>query len=135
MESNIKYEIILFDGVCNLCNSSVNFVIKHDKKNRYRFAALQSDIGKDLVNQFGIDPNETDSIILIKGQKHYIRSSAALRVAKGLSGGYPLFYVFMIIPTFIRNWVYDYIAKNRYKWYGMSESCMIPTEELKSRFL
>lgn len=135
MESNIKYKIILFDGVCNLCNSSVNFVIKHDKKNRYRFAALQSDIGKDLVNQFGIDPNETDSIILIKGQKHYIRSSAALRVAKGLSGGYPLFYVFMIIPTFIRNWVYDYIAKNRYKWYGMSESCMIPTEELKSRFL
>lgn len=135
MESNIKYKIILFDGVCNLCNSSVNFVIKHDKKNRYRFAALQSDIGKDLVNQFGIDPNETDSIILIKGQKHYIRSSAALRVAKGLSGGYPLFYVFMIIPTFIRNWVYDYIAKNRYKWYGMRESCMIPTEELKSRFL
>ena len=135
MESNIKYEIILFDGVCNLCNSSVNFVIKHDKKNRYRFAALQSDIGKDLVNQFGIDPNETDSIILIKGQKHYIRSSAALRVAKGLSGGYPLFYVFMIIPTFIRNWVYDYIAKNRYKWYGKRESCMIPTEELKSRFL
>ena len=135
MESNIKYKIILFDGVCNLCNSSVNFVIKHDKKNRYRFAALQSDIGKDLVNQFGIDPNETDSIILIKGQKHYIRSSAALRVAKGLSGGYPLFYVFMIIPTFVRNWVYDYIAKNRYKWYGKRESCMIPTEELKSRFL
>jgi len=135
MNNNKRYHIILFDGVCNLCNSSVNFIIRHDRKNRFKFAALQSDTGIKLVRKYEIDPRETDSIILIQGEKHYIKSSAALRIAKDLSGVYPLLFVFMIIPPFIRNWVYDYIAKNRYKWYGKKDSCMIPTKELKDKFL
>ena len=132
---NSKYDIILFDGVCNLCNSSVNFVIRHDKKNQFKFAALQSDIGEKLGEEYGIDPMKTDSILFISNNKHFIKSTAALKIARRLSGGYPLFYGLMIIPTFLRNWVYDYIAKNRYKWYGKKESCMIPAKELKSKFL
>lgn len=132
---NDNHKIILFDGVCNLCNSSVNFVIKKDKNDVFRFAALQSEIGKHYIEKFKIDANNTDSIILIDGDRHYIKSSAALTVAKSLKGAYPLCYGFMIVPAFIRNWVYDYVAKNRYKWYGKKESCMIPTPELKSKFL
>lgn len=121
--------------MCNLCNSSVNFVIKKDKNDVFRFAALQSEIGSQYINKFNIDPSQTDSIILIDVDKHYIKSSAALTIAKSLKGVYPLLYAFIIVPAFIRNWVYDYIAKNRYKWYGKKESCMIPTPELKSKFL
>ena len=137
MNENIQknHKIILFDGVCNLCNSSINFVIKNDKKDVFRFAALQSEIGQEYISKFNIDPSQTDSIILIDGDKHYIKSSAALTIARYLKSSYPLFYVFMIIPVFIRNWIYDYVAKNRYKWYGKKESCMIPTLELKSKFL
>ena len=130
-----NHKIILFDGVCNLCNSSVNFVIKKDKNDVFRFAALQSVIGQQYIERFNINPSKTDSIILIDGDKHYIKSTAALTIAQSLKGAYPLLYAFMIVPNFIRNWVYDYIAKNRYQWYGKKESCMIPTPELKSKFL
>jgi len=129
------YKIILFDGVCNLCNNAVTFVIKHDKKDRFRFAALQSDIGKDYVLKFKIDPSETDSIILIDGENYFIKSTAALYISKSLSGAYPLFFVFIIVPLFFRNWIYDYIAKNRYKWFGRKDNCMIPTPDLKDKFL
>jgi predicted DCC family thiol-disulfide oxidoreductase YuxK len=129
------YHIVLFDGVCNLCNSSVQFIIKHDKQNRFKFAALQSEIGVELTKKHKIDVAKTDSIILIKNEKHFIKSSAVLRIAKELSGAYPLFFAFLIIPSFIRNLVYDYIARNRYKWYGKKESCMTPTQELKDKFL
>lgn len=135
METEKTHKIILFDGVCNLCNASVTFIIKRDKKDRFRFAALQSEIGAALVEKHQIDTSKTDSIILIDGDKHLEKSSAALTAAKSLSGGYPLLYVFMIVPRFIRNWVYDYIAKHRYKWFGKKESCMIPTPELKKKFL
>jgi predicted DCC family thiol-disulfide oxidoreductase YuxK len=135
MNKERGYDIILFDGICNLCNSSVNFIIRHDKGNKFKFAALQSDIGNELVEKFSIDSKKTDSIILIKNEKYFIKSSAALRIARGLSGAYPLLFAFMIIPPFIRNLVYDYIARNRYKWYGKRESCMIPTQELKDKFL
>ncbi|WP_034258196.1 thiol-disulfide oxidoreductase DCC family protein [Altibacter lentus] len=135
MSHNVSHKIILFDGVCNLCNSSVVFIIKRDKKDVFRFAALQSNVGMVLVNEHDIDTSKTDSIILIDGNKSYEKSSAALRIAKELSGAYPLLYGFMIVPKFIRNRVYDYIAKNRYRWYGKKESCMIPTPELKSKFL
>ncbi|MCW8981441.1 thiol-disulfide oxidoreductase DCC family protein [Altibacter sp.] len=135
MSHNVSHKIILFDGVCNLCNSSVVFIIKRDKKDVFRFAALQSNVGMVLVNEHDIDTSKTDSIILIDGNKSYEKSSAALRIAKELSGAYPLLYGFMIIPKFIRNRIYDYIAKNRYRWYGKKESCMIPTPELKSKFL
>ncbi len=130
-----KKKIILFDGVCNLCNNSVTFVIKRDKKDKFRFAALQEPAGQELIKKFGIDTTKTDSIILIENGKAYVKSTAALRVARHLGGLYPLSYAFMIIPNFIRNWVYDYVAKNRYKWYGKKESCMIPTPELKAKFL
>lgn len=129
MKGNQK--IILFDGVCNLCNDAVNFVIKRDKKNLFKFATLQSEHAQD----FGMDPTKMDSIILVDGEKQYSKSSAALHIAKHLSGGYPLLYAFMILPRFIRDWVYDYIAKNRYKWFGKKESCMIPTPELQEKFL
>ena len=128
-------KIILFDGVCNLCNSSVTFVIQRDKKDVFRFAALQEPVGQLLIKKHQIDTSKTDSIILIDGNKAYVKSTAALKVARHLGGAYPLLYSFMIVPNFIRNWVYDYIAKNRYKWYGKKESCMIPTPELKSKFL
>ena len=129
------HNIILFDGVCNLCNNSINFVIKRDKKDRFRFGALQEEPGKSLLQKYKIDPKDTDSIILIENEKAYVKSTAALRVARHLSGGWPLLYGFMVVPKFLRNWVYDYIAKNRYQWYGKKESCMIPTPELKAKFL
>jgi predicted DCC family thiol-disulfide oxidoreductase YuxK len=135
MKNTQEHKIILFDGVCNLCNSSVNFVIKHDPKNRFKFAALQSEIGQELISKHNINTLKTDSIILIDNDRAYIKSTAALRIAKYLNKGYPLLYGFIIIPNFIRNWVYDYIAKNRYKWYGKKDSCMIPTPELKEKFL
>ncbi len=130
-----KQKIILFDGICNLCNNSVTFVIKRDSKNLFKYAALQSEAGKELVKEHGIDTETTDSIILIEANKAYVKSSAALRIAKHLSGGWPLLYGFIIIPTFLRNWVYDWVARNRYKWFGKKESCMIPTPELKEKFL
>lgn len=128
-------KIILFDGVCNLCNGAINFIIERDKKNVFKFAALQSEIGQQLTQKNAIDTSKIDSIILIDGEKVYIKSSAALVAAKSLSGAYPLLFGFMILPKFIRDSVYDYIAKNRYKWFGKKESCMIPTAELKSKFL
>ncbi len=135
MNSEKKHKIILFDGVCNLCNSSVIFAIKRDKNDLFRFAALQSEVGEKLVSKFNIDTSKTDSIILIDGEKYFEKSSAALHIAKHLSGGWPLLYSFIILPKFIRDSVYNFIAKNRYKWYGKKESCMIPTPELQAKFL
>jgi len=135
MELQKDKKVILFDGVCNLCNSSINFVIKHDPKDLFRYASLQSDLGKSLMDKHHINPEKVDSIILISQDNAYTKSSAALRIARYLSGGYSLLVIFIIIPVFLRNLVYDYIARNRYKWYGKKESCMIPTPELKSKFL
>ena len=129
-------KIILFDGVCNLCNSSVQFVIQHDKKDIFRFVALQSDLGKEIINHIGIDIKNTDSIILYEpGKAYYYKSTAALKIAKSLGGVWSIASFFIIVPTFIRDFVYDYIAKNRYKWYGKKDSCMIPTPALQSKFL
>lgn len=130
-----KHKIILFDGVCNLCNSTVQRVIKNDKKDVFRFTPLQSAVGMVMVTELGIDTAQTDSIILVEDATFYTKSTAALKIARELSGGYPLLYVFKIAPTIIRNWVYDFIAINRYKWFGKQESCMIPTPELKKKFL
>ncbi|MFT5237950.1 MAG: putative DCC family thiol-disulfide oxidoreductase YuxK [Flavobacteriaceae bacterium] len=130
-----KHKIILFDGVCNLCNDSVKVVIKHDKKDIFRFSAIQSAVGVQMASEYGIDISKTDSILLIDKDKIYAKSTAALKIARHLSSGYPLLYGFMIVPNFIRNWVYDIIAKNRYKWFGRKDSCMIPTPELKNKFL
>ncbi|WP_271393096.1 thiol-disulfide oxidoreductase DCC family protein [Aequorivita sinensis] len=130
-----SHKIILFDGVCNLCNGAINYVIKRDQKNVFKFAALQSEIGQELTAKFKIDGSKVDSIILIDGDKHYEKSTAALYIAKHLSGAYPLLFGFIIVPKFIRNAVYDYVARNRYKWFGKKDKCMIPTAELKNKFL
>jgi predicted DCC family thiol-disulfide oxidoreductase YuxK len=128
-------KIILFDGVCNLCNTSVTYVIKRDKKDLFRFCALQVEPGVSLLKKYKVDSSKTDSIILIENNKAYVKSTAALKIARQLGGAYPLLYGFIILPAFLRNWIYDFIASNRYKWYGEKESCMIPTPELKSKFL
>ena len=129
-------KIILFDGVCNLCNSSVQFVIKRDKKDIFRYAALQSEIGQELVNQRQIDTSKVDSIILIEpGVAYYTKSDAALEIAQDLGGLWKLTAVFTWIPTSIRNSIYNLVAKNRYKWFGKQDACMIPTPELKAKFL
>jgi predicted DCC family thiol-disulfide oxidoreductase YuxK len=129
-------ELILFDGVCNLCNNSVQFVIKKDTKNTFLFAPLQSEIGQAIIKKYDIDTNKTDSILLYsetRGLK--TKSTAALLVAKQLGFPTSLLSFFLIFPAFLRNWVYDFIAENRYKWYGKKDNCMIPTPELKSKFL
>ncbi|WP_298533851.1 thiol-disulfide oxidoreductase DCC family protein [uncultured Algibacter sp.] len=130
-------KLILFDGVCNLCNNSVQYVIKHDKKNRFMFAPLQSETGQAIIKNFNIDTFKTDSILLYNPEKNTIdyKSTAALKVASQLGFPTNTLSIFLIIPAFIRNWVYDFIAKNRYKWYGKKDACMIPTPELKSKFL
>jgi predicted DCC family thiol-disulfide oxidoreductase YuxK len=129
-------KIILFDGVCNLCNSAVQFVIKYDHKDVFRFVALQSELGQQIIKHIGINTQNIDSIILYEpGIAYYYKSEAALQIAKNLDGFFHFGTVFKIIPTSIANQLYDYIAKNRYKWYGKKESCMIPTAELKAKFL
>jgi predicted DCC family thiol-disulfide oxidoreductase YuxK len=127
-------QVILFDGVCNLCNQSVQFIIQKDPSGKFTFAALQSSFGKQLLENYQLPPR-TYSVILIKNSKVYQRSSAALEIAKQLTGLWPLLYGLIIVPPFIRNAVYDWIARNRYRWFGRKDECMIPTPELKSRFL
>jgi len=127
--------IVLFDGVCNLCNSAVQFIIRHDKKKVFMFTSLQSDAGQKQLEQYNFPLDELNSFILIENNKAYTRSSGALRVVKKLKGLWPLLYGFMIVPKFIRDGVYDWVGRNRYKWFGKQEACMIPTPELKARFL
>ena len=129
-------KLVLFDGVCNLCNATVTYVIKRDKKDIFRFAPLQSEIGEEIIKKYEIDTTKTDSILLYSPENGLsYKSTAALKIANGLGFPQNLMGVFFVVPTFIRNWVYEYIAKNRYKWYGKKESCMVPTAELKSKFL
>ncbi|ALM19895.1 thiol-disulfide oxidoreductase [Nonlabens sp. MIC269] len=128
-------KIILFDGVCNLCNGAVVFIIKRDKKDVFRFAALQSEIGEKLLRKHQIDPEKTDSIILVDDNNAFAKAGAALRIAQELSGLWPALAILRIVPRFISNAVYDWIASNRYQWFGKKESCMIPTPELKAKFL
>ena len=129
-------KIILFDGVCNLCNSAVQFIIKHDKKDAFRFVALQSDLGLEICKHIGVDQKSMDSIILYEpGIAYYYKSEAALEIASQLGSFYSLLAIFKTLPAKFSNFIYDWIARNRYKWFGKKESCMIPTPELKSKFL
>lgn len=129
-------QLILFDGVCNLCNSSINYVIKHDKNNLFMFAPLQSEVGKEIIEKYYIDTNTTDSILLYSEDKGLrIKSSAAIAIAGKLGFPRNLLSVFYVIPQIMRDWVYDYIANHRYKWYGKKDQCMIPTPELQEKFL
>ena len=127
--------IVLFDGACNLCNSSVAFIIQHDKKEQFLFASLQSDAAKETLLQFDLKKLNFDSIVLVEKENIYDKSTAVLKIAKQLSGSIKLLYALIVFPHFIRDWVYDYIAKNRYKWFGKKDNCMVPSEEIKNRFL
>ncbi len=130
-----EHPVILFDGVCNLCTASVQYVIKHDPKRLFRFASLQSDFGNKILNDFDLPLNDPNSFVLLAGNKIYDRSTAALMVAKKLKGPVSLLYIFIIIPKFIRNLVYSFIAKHRYKWFGKKTTCWLPTPELKQLFI
>ncbi|WP_300598588.1 DCC1-like thiol-disulfide oxidoreductase family protein [Niabella sp.] len=125
--------VILFDGVCNLCNNAVLFIIKHDPKDRFRFASLQSTAGIRLVQEYGV-PQNYGSVVLIENGRTYLKSTAALRIARKLNGLWPLLYLLMIVPPFIRNQIYDWIARNRYRWFGTNQ-CIRPTAELQQKFL
>ena len=127
--------IILFDGVCNFCNYWVTFAIKRDRKNKLKFTPLQGQTAKQLLPKFHINPSSLSSVIFIDNGKAYTQSSAAIQICKHLDGGWKLFYALIIIPKFMRDGLYNIIARNRYKWFGKKESCMIPTPELKERFL
>lgn len=127
--------VILFDGICNLCNRSVQFVLRHDKKKQFLFSSLQSTTGNEYLKKFNLPENDFNSFILVEGPNYTTQSTAALRVLKLLGNKWALLYAFIIVPKFIRDVVYRFIAKNRYRWFGKRESCWLPTPGLKNRFL
>ena len=135
MNNFVGKSIILFDGICNLCNSSVNFIIKHDKKEHFLFASLQSDAAKKILLQFHSKKITNESIILIENEKIYDKSSAVLIITSHLNNGFHLFGVLKIIPTFLRDGIYTFIARNRYKWFGKKKNCLVPSATIRSRFL
>ena len=126
---------ILFDGVCNFCNGAVNFAIRHDKKGIIKFAPLQSAIGQQLLKQYNLPTDEMNSFVFIDNNSAYTQSTAAIKVCGYLNGLWPMCKGFLIVPKFIRDGLYNWIAKNRYKWFGEKESCMIPTPDVRARFL
>jgi predicted DCC family thiol-disulfide oxidoreductase YuxK len=130
----IAMRILLFDGECNLCNGAVQFLIKKDRHELFKFASLQSPIGGSLVGKYNV-AKELDSFVYIKDGKAFTKSDAALHVSRDLGGIWKLAFLFICIPRSIRDKVYDFIAKNRYKWFGKKDVCMLPTPELKKRFL
>ena len=128
-------KIILFDGICNLCNQSVQFIIEHDKNNQFLFASLQSEFGQKFLKENNLNSTQFDSVIFIEDGNFYTKSSAALRISKYLDGLISWLNIFMIIPKPLRDLVYSFIAKNRYRWFGKQESCWLPTPALKTKFL
>lgn len=127
--------IVLFDGVCNLCSGSVQFVLKRDPEARFRFASLQSEAGQTIQAEHGLDPGVLSSVLLLEEGRLYRESDAALRIARHLPGAWKLLTVFKIIPRPIRDGMYRFIARNRYRWFGKAETCWLPTPELRGRFL
>ena len=127
--------VLLFDGVCNLCNASVQWILKRDKRGLFRFAALQSDTGQGLLKRFGIAADHFDSVVLIAGDQVFTHSDAPLEILRCLGGLWSLAIVFKIIPRPLRDIVYNWIARNRYRWFGRREQCMLPRREWQNRFL
>lgn len=127
--------IILFDGVCNLCNASVQFIIARDTAKRFRFASRQSRVGQELMERHGLDPDGDDSVVLVEGDRPWLRSSAALRIARQLRWPWPILFGLILIPRPLRDWGYDRIAANRYRWFGRSDTCVLPGDNTKDRFL
>jgi predicted DCC family thiol-disulfide oxidoreductase YuxK len=131
-----QVDIVLFDGVCNLCQGAVQFIIKRDPKARFKFASLQSGFGQAIISSHELNTSSSgQTIILIRNNKCFKRSRAVLEIARYLSGGWPLLYVFIVIPKFIRDPVYNLIARNRYRLFGKQESCMLPGPDVISRFI
>lgn len=127
--------LVLFDGVCNFCNFWIQFALKRDQKRRLKFTSLQGETAHQLLPRYHIDPTVLTSVIFIDDGKVYRESSAALRVCRYLDGGWKLLYGLMIIPVFIRDGIYKWIGRNRYKWFGKTETCMLPTPEQRERFV
>lgn len=128
--------IILFDGVCNFCNDSIRFIMKRDKNDLYRYASLQSDLGNTLTSERGINTENVDSIVLIQpGEAYYIKSDAALEISKNMTGLYPALSILLFLPRGFRDFFYDFIAKNRYNWFGKKETCPMPSPEEQDKFL
>lgn len=127
--------IILFDGVCNFCNASVNFVIARDRAGYFKFAPLQSEIGEDVIERHGIDTTETDSVILVEDNFAYTHSTAALRIARRLDGLWSWLFLFIVIPRPIRDVLYRLFARYRYRLFGRQDACMMPTPDIRDRFL
>lgn len=133
--SNHNTYILLFDGVCNLCNGTVQFVIKRDVRKRFRFAALQSASGQALLQELGLPAQHFDSVILIQGDTYYVKSTAALRVLKELGGLWKIGYALIVIPRPVRDFVYDMVAKTRYRVFGRRNTCMVPAPEVREWFM
>ena len=129
------HPIILFDGVCNYCNAMINFIIRQDKKKIFRFAPLQSEAGQKILSQFNLPQKNFDSFMLVENKKIYQRSDAALRLYNLLPGAWKWTQFFWIVPGFLRDGVYNIIAKNRYKWFGKKDACMVPSPDVRERFL
>jgi predicted DCC family thiol-disulfide oxidoreductase YuxK len=130
-----SHAIILFDGVCNFCDASVNFVIKRDKRGYVRFAPLQEPEGAEIARHYGIDPERLDTFVLIENGRAYRKSGGALRVARRLGFPYSLAFALILLPPFIRDFFYDWFARHRYRWFGKKDACMVPTPEVRERFL
>jgi predicted DCC family thiol-disulfide oxidoreductase YuxK len=133
--NELQKPVILFDGVCNFCNSGVNFLIRQDKEKNIRFAALQSDAGKRILQEFEIDTATTDSFLLVDNNKVYTYSTAGLKVYNHLPWYWKWTQIFWIVPKFLRDGIYKWVAANRYKWFGRKEECMIPSASVRERFL
>ncbi|WAC41520.1 thiol-disulfide oxidoreductase DCC family protein [Pedobacter sp. SL55] len=126
--------IVFFDGVCNLCNGAVQFIIKYDKLSIFKFASLQSDVAEIMLSPYGLDVSEFNSIVLLQNGKVYDKSSAVLHIARQLRYFSPLYFL-IFIPKFARDWAYNLVARNRYKVWGKQETCMLPSGSLKARFI
>jgi predicted DCC family thiol-disulfide oxidoreductase YuxK len=129
------HPIVLFDGVCNLCTGSVQFIIARDPHAQFQFATLQSPAGQELARAYKIDTTQMDSVVLVDGENWYAKSDAALEIARRLHSLWRFSYVFKIVPRFLRDWVYDIVARHRYRWFGQSDFCLTPTPELQARFI
>jgi predicted DCC family thiol-disulfide oxidoreductase YuxK len=125
----------MFDGVCNFCNGAVNFIIDHDRKDVFRFTALQSESGLALQKKFGFDPKILSTFILIENDRYYTKTTAALRVARDFGGFWKLLYIFVLVPPPLRNIAYNIIARYRYKWFGKKDVCRIPSPKEKAKFI
>jgi predicted DCC family thiol-disulfide oxidoreductase YuxK len=127
--------LVLFDGVCNLCTKSVHFIIRHDKQATFRFVSVQSDLGREVFRASGLDPDDVQTIALVRRGRTLIRSDAAIEIATQFGGFWRLLVMFRILPRGLRDWLYEFVASRRYKWFGQRDRCMIPSADVRQRFL